>query len=184
MPAPSTTIDPPTTVIVNLPPEIVERLNPVETFPSPAWATIIAAGIAVAAALVAFGGVILQIRANAREQARGRAAEHARARRADQSRIVAQAARDASDMWDFFAAHSAGKSTAEDKFAEMFDRATLSVELLRLEGLPKSAEMLSELSGEILDALRGNGDVGVTVMEAVIEVFREELNRHDTAVSN
>jgi hypothetical protein len=62
--------------MVNLPVDVVNRLAPHESGLSQAWATIIAALIAVAAALIAVWGVTRQIRADARTARQDRMVSH------------------------------------------------------------------------------------------------------------
>lgn len=162
-------------MIVNLPPEIVERLNPVESFPSPAWATIIAAGIAVTAALIAFIGVMMQIRATEREHERQRSADLARQRRAERGVILTRAASEANEMWDAYTLRDLEPGRADKKLEKAFNAATLTVELLRLADLPGSAAALSKLIDAILAAWK---DPTKTVprMETLIESFKSEIN--------
>jgi hypothetical protein len=54
-------------VVVNLPPDVVNKLPPHESGLPQSWATIIAASVAVLAALIAFAGVSWQIRSAAKE---------------------------------------------------------------------------------------------------------------------
>jgi hypothetical protein len=76
MPPPTPTPSPTQTVMVNLPADVVNRLTPHESGLSQAWATIIAALIAVAAALIALWGVTRQIRADARTARQDRVVSH------------------------------------------------------------------------------------------------------------
>jgi hypothetical protein len=66
-PPPSPVSSPTQTVMINLPTDVVNKLSPHEGGLPQSWATIIAAGIAVFAALIALGGVWWQIRSTARE---------------------------------------------------------------------------------------------------------------------
>jgi hypothetical protein len=64
MPTPTPTPSPSSTVLVQLPADVLDRLSPHESWPSQSWATIIGACIAVLAALLAVWGVLRQIRAD------------------------------------------------------------------------------------------------------------------------
>jgi len=163
-----------TTVVVNIPPELVNRLNPPLSFPSPGWATIIAALIALCAAGIAFCGVMMQVRATAREQQRNREADIRRAQRIERAELLVQAAREANELWDAFVLRDIRPDEATKKLEKASDAATLTTELLRLAGLPKSADALTELSGEVLEAWR-DPTAGVTQMCDVVEIFRDEL---------
>lgn len=76
-PTPPPLPSPTQTVLVNLPPDVVKHLSPHVSGPTAAWATIIAAGIAVCGAVIAFLGVAWQVRTaanNAREERKADAA--------------------------------------------------------------------------------------------------------------
>jgi hypothetical protein len=72
VPPPSPVPSPTQTVVVNLPPDVVNKLSPHESGLPQSWATIVAASIAVAAALLAFWSVSRQINAAAREGQKNR----------------------------------------------------------------------------------------------------------------
>jgi hypothetical protein len=156
---------------VTIPHDLLEKLAPHQSGLSQAWATIIAAVIALVAAGLAVFGVWLRMNADVKDAQRTRRADAARARHdrraqadvarqnrfaeaekarhADRIRLLAEAAELSQSMWDVAYELTGRRSRCEDtgdrdlQFHEQFMKATLTIAMLHIHGLPKSATSLT-----------------------------------------
>jgi alkanesulfonate monooxygenase SsuD/methylene tetrahydromethanopterin reductase-like flavin-dependent oxidoreductase (luciferase family) len=149
------------TVMVNLPPEVVDKLSPHQSGLPQSWATIIAAFIAVVAALIALGGVWWQIRSAAREAANDRAAaaKEARNDRVADARLarhaqlverMAEAVDLTRSLQDVLSQNRGNlrdwAETKRDAFNEQTQRLRALSSMLQLLGAKESGAKLHELT--------------------------------------
>ncbi|GAA4297599.1 hypothetical protein [Mycobacterium paraffinicum] len=148
-PTPSAVQSPTQTVIVNLPPDVIDKLSPHETGLPQSWATIIAACIAVAAAAIALLGVWWQIRSAAREARNDRAADVRLTRQTQLAEHMAEAIQLGRSLQDLISSNRGNlRDWAEaprNAFNEQTQRARALSSIIFLLGAKKSGAKLHEL---------------------------------------
>jgi hypothetical protein len=137
-------------VLINLPPDVVDKLSPHQTGLSGAWATIIAASIAVVAALIALCGVWWQIRSAAKEARKNRLADAQLARQAQLVERMAEAITVTRSMQDLVAAHpiqplSEWSVDARNEFKDQMQRGRALSSMVPLLGATKSGVALAHV---------------------------------------
>jgi hypothetical protein len=176
-PAPNPVPLPTQTVVVNLPTDVVNKLSPHESGLPQSWATIIAACIAIAAALLALWGVSRQIRADSRT--------------ARQSRLIERMAR-AIELSDSMR-HMLGRHNdvpieewGEDRaaFAEMLTEGQVLASMLKLLGAEKSSKSMYAYLKRVADISLDPASPGPSahaVFTDLLFTLRDELASDDSS---
>ena len=142
-PPPSPAPSPTQTVVVNLPPDVVNKLSPHESGLPQSWATIIAADIAVSAALIALAGVWWQIRSAAREARRDRGHDARLARQPQLVERMGESIALTRSLQDLLGHNTRAPlrgwdEADKDAFNEQTQRATALSSMLQVLGAEKS----------------------------------------------
>jgi hypothetical protein len=188
-------LSPTQTIVVTVPTDTLDKLAPHQSGLPQSWATIIAALIAVAAACIAFSGVLLQIRATAAQAEANRHADaelareerHAQAaaaRRGERIKLV----REATDLTQTAFNHAIGlavepesKTSGQDvsNLMEAVYRGFLTRDMMLLVGLRKSAAGLNMYMEGLRDTVEApNIEDVMKVAETrsdLLQLFVEEL---------
>jgi hypothetical protein len=153
------------TLVVNVPPDVVDRLTPhASSGLSQPWATIIAAVIALAAATIAYMGVRAQVRATASQAAATREAEERQAVRLERVRLLSDALEASNEVQRTVTdARSAVMQRArenvsadvykgpKDQFLYAIAKATLAKDLLKISGLRTAADAVDLFDGAAIN---------------------------------
>jgi hypothetical protein len=147
---PSPVPSPTQTVVVNLPPDVVNKLSPHESGLPQSWATIIAATIAVLAALIALAGVSWQVRSAAAEARKDRESDARLARQQHVVERMAEAIASYRSLQDLLASNtrrplSGWPEAAKNAFNEQTQRMRALHSMLWLLGARRSSQAVERV---------------------------------------
>lgn len=136
--------------MINLPPDVVNKLSPHESGLPQSWATIIAAGFVVLAALIAFVGVSRQIRSAATEARKNRESDARLARQEHLVERMAEATALYRSLQDLLGSNTRGPLTSwreadQNAFNEQTQRARALHSMLWLLGAHRSSRALERV---------------------------------------
>jgi hypothetical protein len=180
---PPSPIQPPTQTVVNLAPDVLNKLSPHETGLPQSWATIIAACIAVTAALLALCGVSRQIAAIAREGQQNRAADARMRREAVFIERMAQALELSNRFGRALLSHRNVPSDQWNRvdvvaYADMLAEGKLLASMLRLLGAQASSKSMVAYLNRIADIAKDPASEGPKETEVATDLLftlRDEL---------
>ncbi|WP_131726924.1 MULTISPECIES: hypothetical protein [Mycobacteroides] len=178
MPTPSPS--PTQAIVVNIPPEVLDRMAPHETLLSQPVATVIAATIALAAAAIALIGVRIQISSAARESQRDRRAAFARAR--SDRRAEAELARQ-SRQSELELARNIERQKIVDRAVEL-THSVNAMSFFGRGGSNRRPEFVSEYQQKCMEALLLRDQMLVADMHRGATAMREFLIAADGQYNN
>lgn len=180
------------TVVVNLPPEVIEKLAPHTGIDlTQPWATVIAAFIALGAAFLALRNIKIQVQADAAIARANREAEEDRAHLEERVRLLAEALNHGSNIFQIAVGWAEEWDERNEisfetnrRYQENLARAQFAYDMLLVRGLTDSAEALSAYLQECekvrMNEIKADSEEMQVTREHMLSTFRRSAERPHT----